>query len=71
MQVVGPAPTGSLNLVDIDSVQMLWILRRMRDEGIYLDGQKNEGTSKNYFLEQLHLLLLQIQFYRQLRTIRK
>ncbi len=36
----GPSPTGSLNPVDIDSVQMLWILRRMRDEGIYLDGTK-------------------------------
>ena len=28
-----------MNLLDIDSVQMLWILRRMRDEGIYLDGR--------------------------------
>ena len=25
---------------DLDAVQMLWILRRMRDEGIYLDGRK-------------------------------
>ncbi len=37
---VGPSPSGSMNLIDIDSVQMLWILRRMRDEGIYLDGRK-------------------------------
>ncbi len=37
---VGPAPTGDLNIVDIDSVQMLWILRKMRDEGTYLDGRK-------------------------------
>ncbi|HUX94804.1 MAG TPA: methylenetetrahydrofolate reductase C-terminal domain-containing protein [Bacteroidales bacterium] len=37
---VGPSPTGSMNFIDIDSVQMLWILRRMRDEGIYLDGRK-------------------------------
>jgi len=36
----GPAPTSSMNFVDIDSVQMLWILRRMRDEGIYLDGRR-------------------------------
>lgn len=36
---MGPAPMGRLDVVDIDSVQMLWILRRMRDEGIYLDGR--------------------------------
>ncbi|MBN2861649.1 MAG: methylenetetrahydrofolate reductase, partial [Bacteroidales bacterium] len=36
----GPSPTGDLNFVDVDSVQMLWILRKMRDEGIYLDGRK-------------------------------
>jgi len=37
---VGPKPTGNLNIIDVDSVQMLWILRRMRDEGIYLDGRE-------------------------------
>jgi len=37
---VGPSPTSDMNFVDLDSVQMLWILRRMRDEGIYLDGRK-------------------------------
>jgi methylenetetrahydrofolate reductase (NADPH) len=37
---MGPAPMGRLDIVDIDSVQMLWILRRMRDEGHYLDGRK-------------------------------
>jgi methylenetetrahydrofolate reductase (NADPH) len=36
----GPAPTSDMNFVDIDSVQMLWILRKMRDQGIYLDGRK-------------------------------
>jgi len=25
---------------DLDSVQLLWMLRRMRDEGLYLDGRK-------------------------------
>jgi len=38
--VIGPSPTSDMNLLDLDSVQMLWILRRMRDEGIYLDGRK-------------------------------
>jgi methylenetetrahydrofolate reductase (NADPH) len=37
---VGPPPASDMNFVDIDSVQMLWILRRMRDDGIYLDGRK-------------------------------
>jgi methylenetetrahydrofolate reductase (NADPH) len=36
---MGPSPMGRLDVLDIDSVQMLWILRRMRDEGIYLDGR--------------------------------
>ncbi len=38
-----------MNLLDIDSVQMLWILRRMRDEGIYLDGRKMKYPPK-FFL---------------------
>jgi methylenetetrahydrofolate reductase (NADPH) len=37
---VGPAPRSNMNINDLDSVQMLWILRRMRDEGIYLDGRQ-------------------------------
>jgi methylenetetrahydrofolate reductase (NADPH) len=36
---MGPSPMGRLDIVDIDSVQMLWMLRRMRDEGTYLDGR--------------------------------
>jgi methylenetetrahydrofolate reductase (NADPH) len=43
---VGPSPTSSLNFIDLDSVQMLWILRRMRDEGIYLDGRKMKDNPK-------------------------
>ncbi|MCB2179829.1 methylenetetrahydrofolate reductase C-terminal domain-containing protein [bacterium] len=37
---MGPRPMGRSDILDIDSIQMLWILRRMRDEGIYLDGRK-------------------------------
>jgi len=44
--VIGPSPTSSMNFVDLDSVQMLWILRRMRDEGIYLDGKKIKDPPK-------------------------
>lgn len=36
---IGPLPMNNMNIYDLDSVQMLWILRRMRDEGIYLDGR--------------------------------
>lgn len=37
---MGPAPLSRSDIIDIDSIQMLWILRRMRDEGHYLDGRK-------------------------------
>jgi len=43
---VGPSPAGNMNILDLDSVQMLWILRRMRDEGIYLDGRKMKEHPK-------------------------
>jgi methylenetetrahydrofolate reductase (NADPH) len=36
---IGPEPRGNMNILDIDSVQMIWILRRMRDDGVYLDGR--------------------------------
>jgi len=44
--IVGPSPTGTMNFVDVDSVQMLWILRKMRDEGLYLDGRKIKEPPK-------------------------
>jgi methylenetetrahydrofolate reductase (NADPH) len=37
---MGPSPMSRLDVIDIDSIQMLWILRRMRDEGKYLDGRE-------------------------------
>jgi methylenetetrahydrofolate reductase (NADPH) len=37
---MGPTPVGRSDILDIDSIQMLWILRRMRDEGVYMDGRK-------------------------------
>lgn len=46
---IGSLPTSNMNILDIDSVQMLWILRRMRDEGIYLDGRTFRNTPK-FFL---------------------
>jgi methylenetetrahydrofolate reductase (NADPH) len=44
--VIGPSPTASMNFVDIDSIQMLWIIRKMRDEGVYLDGRKIKSPPK-------------------------
>jgi methylenetetrahydrofolate reductase (NADPH) len=38
--LTGPDPAGNMNILDLDAIQMLWILRRMRDEGVYLDGRK-------------------------------
>jgi methylenetetrahydrofolate reductase (NADPH) len=37
--ILGPKPMARTDILDIDSVQMLWILRRMRVEGIYLGGR--------------------------------
>ncbi len=36
---MAPEPRGRMDIVDFDSIQMLWILRRMRDESKYLDGR--------------------------------
>jgi methylenetetrahydrofolate reductase (NADPH) len=44
--IIGPAPRGSMNILDVDSVQMLWILRKMRDENLYLDGTKMKVPPK-------------------------
>ncbi len=45
----GLQPMGRMDVVDVDSVQMLWILRRMRDEGKYLDGREIKNPPR-YFL---------------------
>lgn len=42
-------PRGRMDVFDLDAVQMLWILRRMRDEGHYLDGREMK-TSPQFFL---------------------
>ncbi len=46
---LAPGPRGRMDILDMDSVQMLWILRRMRDEGRYLDGRDLKFPPK-YFL---------------------
>jgi methylenetetrahydrofolate reductase (NADPH) len=46
---VGNGPHARMDVLDVDSIQMLWILRRMRDEGKYLDGREIK-TPPKYFL---------------------
>jgi methylenetetrahydrofolate reductase (NADPH) len=46
---MAPPPLGRMDIVDLDAVQMLWILRRMRDEGRYLDGREIK-TPPRFFL---------------------
>ncbi|HEX8990131.1 MAG TPA: methylenetetrahydrofolate reductase C-terminal domain-containing protein [Anaerolineales bacterium] len=46
---MAPEPRGRMDIVDVDAVQMLWILRRMRDEGRYMDGREIK-TPPKYFL---------------------
>ena len=46
---MSPVPKGRMDVVDIDAIQMLWILRKMRDEHIYLDGRKLKYPPQ-YFL---------------------
>lgn len=47
--VLGPGPQGRMDIVDLDGIQILWILRRMRDEAKYLDGREIK-TPPKYFL---------------------
>jgi methylenetetrahydrofolate reductase (NADPH) len=47
--VLAPQPRGRMDINDLDAIQMLWILRRMRDEGHYLDGREVKFPPK-FFL---------------------
>ncbi len=44
----GPAPMTKPAQFDLDSIQMLWMLRRMRDEGIYIDGRPVKNRPEFY-----------------------
>lgn len=47
--VLAPSPRGRMDINDMDAVQMIWILRKMRDEGKYLDGREIKNPPK-FFL---------------------
>jgi len=46
---LSPSPRGRMDIYDLDAIQMLWILREMRDEGRYLDERDIKYPPK-YFL---------------------
>jgi methylenetetrahydrofolate reductase (NADPH) len=46
---LSPSPREPMEINDLDAIQMLWILRRMRDEGKYLDGREIKVPPK-FFL---------------------
>jgi methylenetetrahydrofolate reductase (NADPH) len=37
---LSPSPRDQMDINDLDAIQMLWVLRRMRDEAKYLDGRE-------------------------------
>jgi len=45
----GPGPVAKPDQFDMDSIQLLWMLRRMRDEGRYLDGREIKSPPR-FFL---------------------
>jgi methylenetetrahydrofolate reductase (NADPH) len=46
---LSPSPRETMEINDLDAIQMLWILRRMRDDGKYLDGRAIKHPPK-FFL---------------------
>jgi len=46
---LSPTPREKMDINDLDAIQMLWILRRMRDDGKYLDGREIKNPPK-FFL---------------------
>jgi len=46
---LGPSPHGRMDIWDIDSIQMIWMFRRMRDDGHFLD-QRDLKTAPALFI---------------------
>ncbi len=67
---IGPSPRSNMNILDVDSVQMLWILRKMRDDRVYLDGRSFKNPPE-LFLGAATSPLHQILFCRQLKDQKK
>jgi methylenetetrahydrofolate reductase (NADPH) len=43
---LSPSPRDKMEINDLDAIQMVWVLRRMRDEGTYLDGREIKNPPK-------------------------
>jgi methylenetetrahydrofolate reductase (NADPH) len=43
---LSPSPRDKMEINDLDAIQMVWVLRRMRDEGHYLDGREIKNPPK-------------------------
>lgn len=67
---LGPGPTPRPVQNDMDAIQMLWMLRRMRDEGKYLDGRTIK-TRPSFFLGAAASPYAAIPRYEAIRTEKK
>ena len=68
---LGPHPHSRMDIWDIDSIQLVWMLRRMRDEGRFLD-QRNIDPSPPLFLGAAaspNASLPKIQAQRELKKV--
>lgn len=45
---LGPAPHSRKDIWDLDAIQMIWVLRRMRDEGHFLDCREVKCTPQAF-----------------------
>jgi 5,10-methylenetetrahydrofolate reductase len=41
---LGPQPHSRMDIWDVDSIQLIWLLRRMRDEGRFLDSRQIQAA---------------------------
>lgn len=68
---LGPHPHSRMDIWDFDSIQLVWMLRRMRDEGRFLD-QRNIDPSPQIFIGSAaspNASLPKIQAQRELKKV--
>ncbi len=68
---IGPTPRSNMQVLDVDAVQMLWILRKMRDEGTYLDGRKIKTPPKLFLGAATSPFAAEpeLQIYREIKKV--
>lgn len=67
---LGPGPTPRPVQNDMDAIQLVWMLRRMRDEGHYLDGRSIK-TPPKFFLGAAASPYAAVPRYEAIRTEKK